>query len=86
MIKAGIDQLASCLNKFQAIKGAKKIIKMLVRFVPSTIPRLNSSALRRLIAAYQIDREKYPLIVVGIRGYYLNSLGKPGENDRGIYE
>ena len=54
--------------------------------VPPTKPRLSSGQLQNLISTYKIDREKYPLVVVGIRGYYLNSLGKPGENDRGIYD
>ncbi|MGV3589520.1 MAG: hypothetical protein ACO1OF_21105 [Adhaeribacter sp.] len=54
--------------------------------VPATKPRLSSGQLQNLITGFQIDRDKHPLVVVGIRGYYLNTLGKPGENDRGIYD
>jgi len=53
---------------------------------PNTKPRLASNKLRELIAPFDIDREKHPLVVVGIRGYYLNTLGKKGANDREIYD
>ncbi len=54
--------------------------------VPNERPRLSSTELRSRIAPFNIDREKYPVVVVGIRGYYRNSMGAPGVNDRGIYD
>jgi hypothetical protein len=54
--------------------------------VPGEKPRLSSTELRMMISPYAIDREQYPIVVVGIRGYYKNSMGAPGVNDRGIYD
>jgi hypothetical protein len=54
--------------------------------VPNAKPRLSSTELRKMIAPHAIDRTKHPVIVIGIRGYYLNSLGQAGVNDRNIYD
>ena len=56
------------------------------KLVPSEKPRLSSSELRAMLVPYAIDRTKYPIVVVGIRAYYRNSMGAPGVNDRGIYD
>lgn len=54
--------------------------------LPPSKPRLSSTALRRLLAPHALDRTRYPLVVVGVRGYYRNTMGAPGVNDRGIYD
>lgn len=54
--------------------------------VPSNKPRLSSEELKLLIEPFKVDRTKFPLVLIGIRGYYLDSMGEIGENDRGIYD
>lgn len=41
--------------------------------------------LNKVLTLYKPEQLK-PVFVVGFRGYYLDSMGKPGINDRGIYD
>ena len=45
-------------------------------------PALPESEVRAILAANGVDQTK--VAVVAIRGYYLDSMGRPGENDRMI--
>lgn len=50
--------------------------------IPASRPQLTRE---KLIASItEIFPEK--VFIVGIRGYYEDTMGKPGENDRGIYD
>jgi hypothetical protein len=49
-------------------------------------PRLKTAELEKQLEPFHIDREKYPVVVVGVRGYYKDSMGAPGVDDRGIYD
>lgn len=53
--------------------------------VPGSKPRLSAEDVNALLRPFDIDRERYPVVLIGIRGYYLD-MGAPGRNDRGIYD
>lgn len=53
---------------------------------PINKPRLSSTELHQRLQPFNLDRTKYPMAIIGIRGYYLNTLGIIGKNDRGIYD
>lgn len=48
-------------------------------------PNANLASLAALVAPYGIDGGKYPLIVIGIRGYFAAAGTSPG-NERNIYD
>lgn len=53
---------------------------------PKTKPKIDRNAVLKILEHYNIDLQVNPVVLVGIRGYYLNSMGEKGKNDRGIYD
>ena len=47
-------------------------------------PQLDEAKLRAILTANKVPQDK--VAVVAIRGYYLDSMGKKGKNDRRIYD
>jgi hypothetical protein len=54
--------------------------------LPPQKPRLSTPKLKEAIKVFNVDRNKHPLILIGIRGYYRDSMGAKNKNDRGIYD
>ncbi|RYG36570.1 hypothetical protein EON81_09330 [bacterium] len=50
---------------------------------PASRPAANAEQIRSILAKRGITDK---VVVIGIRGYYRDSMGKPGVNDRGIYD
>lgn len=48
-------------------------------------PKLEAVAVRKLLES-RGGMKSEPVVVLAIRGYYENSMGKPGSNDRGMYD
>lgn len=56
------------------------------KLVPETRPRLSADELLPRVRAAGLDTVEHPVFVVGIRGYYIQTMGDPARNDRGIYD
>lgn len=54
--------------------------------LPPSTPKMTRAELMQLLAKAHPDLELPFFCIVGIRGYYKNSMGVPKENDRGIYD
>lgn len=54
-----------------------------MKMLPNSTPKLALSEVERLIRKAKIVDQ---VVLVGIRGYYRDTMGKPGVNDRGIYD
>ncbi|HYD13315.1 MAG TPA: hypothetical protein VEC11_10755 [Allosphingosinicella sp.] len=54
--------------------------------VPASKPHMSQRELHAKVDKLGLDRQRHPFFVAGIRGYYRNTLGLPGINDRGIYD
>jgi lysozyme len=52
--------------------------------LPSGRPQLTKTDAERLLATY--DLVKYPVRILGIRGYFQKTMGKTPSNDVGIYD
>ena len=49
-------------------------------------PQVKKSLIDKILKDKGIDVNKYPNLIIGIRGYFLNSMGDKSKNDRGIYD
>lgn len=55
-----------------------------MNMLPSGKPQLGVNDVTEILNMFHL--EQYPVKLLGIRGYYKNTLGKPGVNDVGIYD
>ena len=52
--------------------------------IPKSKPQAKAQEITKLVP--KDIAEKYAVVLVGVRGYYLDTMGKKGVNDRGIYD
>lgn len=57
-----------------------------LRLLPPERPKISEDQLAVQLSALSIDNNRYPMMVVGIRGYYSKSMGATPSNERGIYD
>lgn len=56
--------------------------------IPKSRPKITLEEAEKILNLYKdkLDRDKYAVIIIGIRAYYLNSIGKAESNDRNVYD
>lgn len=50
------------------------------------MPQLPIADIDAILAANRIPRDRYPVVSLALRGYWLDSYGKKGSNDRSYYD
>lgn len=51
--------------------------------LPKSKPRISAGEVEKIVRKHGVSDQ---VVLVGMRGYYLNTMGKPAVNDRGIYD
>lgn len=51
--------------------------------IPASTPKASLDRVTKAIKRAKLDDA---VVLVGVRGYYRDTMGKPGQNDRGIYD
>lgn len=54
--------------------------------IPRSKPKLTKGEVEKILEFKKVNRDRTPVCVVAVRGYYLNTMGAAGKNDRGIYD
>lgn len=49
-------------------------------------PQVKKSVIDKILKNKGIDTKKHPMLIIGVRGYFLNTMGEKATNDRGIYD
>lgn len=57
-----------------------------MKMMPEAKPRLSRADLVARLDAEHPRWKDYPITIAGVRGYYLDTMGATGKNDRGIYD
>lgn len=55
------------------------------KYIPKTRPKISKEDSIK-IATHYLGSKLPPLLLIGIRGYYLNSMGEPNVNDFNLYD
>jgi hypothetical protein len=58
----------------------------MTEMMPPARPRLGYAQLMTRVRPLGLDPDRDPVFVAGMRGYYRDTMGRPGANDRGIYD
>jgi len=58
----------------------------MAKVIPTSKPRLSSTKLREIIKIKGYDITPFPILIIGIRGYYLQTMGETSKNDRNLYD
>ena len=54
--------------------------------LPDTRPKLPENRVREILAQHGIPTAAEPVAILGVRGYYRDTMGTAGKNDVGLYD